>query len=217
MIHWSKLSEPGPLGWLTVALAVGCGAQRGSLQTTTTLDASPRRAPGIAVDPAPELPAPTRVAHPEQGIVVLRAPQDPEAAREVVRGFFRAVGHGSIDELRPLVAQDAWLSAGAMAGRQKALQYWETRLSRLDYGALGGAAVFREGELETYRAADLSALRPPRALGVVAQGDDVVVRVPITAPKYGKTRLFGDEIVFVLRPRGNRYAIVDMAEEFTLP
>lgn len=52
---------------------------------------------------------------------------------------------------------------------------------------------------------------------MVAQGDDVVVRVPITAPKYGKTRLFGDEIVFVLRPRGNRYAIVDMAEEFTLP
>ena len=54
-------------------------------------------------------------------------------------------------------------------------------------------------------------------LGVVAQTDDVVVRVPIAVPRSGKTRLFGDEIVFVLRPNGNRYAIVDMAEEFTLP
>ncbi|MBI3205604.1 MAG: hypothetical protein HYZ29_28960 [Myxococcales bacterium] len=217
MIPWSKPSDPR-LPWLPIALVViGCGSQRGSMETTTALDAAPRRAPGVAVDPAPELPAPTRSAHPEQGIVVLRAPQDPEAAREVVRGFFRAVGHGAIDELKPLVAEDAWLSAGAMAGRQKALQYWETRLSRLDYGALAGAAVFREGEIETYRAADLGALRPPRALGVAAQADDVVVRVPITAPKSGKTRLFGDEIVFVLRPRGNRYSIVDMAEEFTLP
>lgn len=211
----SSSSSSLPL-WALVLAAAGCATGR-PLETVTALDTTPRRAPGVAADPAPELPQPGPAAHPEQGIVVLRAPQDPEAAREVVRGFFRAVSQGSYGDLEPLIADEAWLSAGAMAGRQKARQYWQLRLSRLDYGSLAGSAVFREGELETYRAADLAALRPPRALGVVAQNDDVVVRVPIAVPRSGKTRLFGDEIVFVLRPKGNRFAIVDMAEEFTLP
>lgn len=202
---------------LGVLLVQGACGGAGSLRTASALDTEPRRATGIAVDPAPEPPAPTAVAHTEQGFVVLRTPEDPEAAREVVRGFFRAVSQGSYAELEQLISEDAWLSAGAMAGRQKARQYWQLRLSRLDYGSLAGSSVFRDSELETYRAADLAALRPPRALGVVAQGEDVVVRVPIAAPRSGKTRLFGDEIVFVLRPKGSRYAIVDMAEEFTLP
>lgn len=217
---WNRSSRgtPGLLA-LCLLLAQGACAARGSesLETVTALDSAPRRAPGIAVDPAPELPPAARVADPEQGVVVLRAPEDPEAAREVVRGFFRAVSQGSYGELETFVADEAWLSAGAMAGRQKARQYWQMRLSRLDYASLAGSSIFRDGEIETYRAQDLAALRPPRALGVVAQADDVVVRVPIAAPRSGKTRLFGDEIVFVLRPKGNRYAIVDMAEEFTLP
>ena len=196
----------------------GCASMgAGGLEPTTSLDTAPRRAPGVAVDPAPELPAAAASAHPEQGVVVLRAPQDPEAARDVVRGFFRAIGQGSFAELEPLLAEDAWLSAGASVGRQKARQYWQARLTRLDYGAIAGSLVFREGELETYRAADLAALRPPRSLGVVARGDDVVVRVPIASPRFGKTRLFGDEIVFLLRPKGSGYSIVDMAEEFMLP
>ena len=219
-LSWNRSSRGTTLVLgLGLALCSGGCASAGSqsLETVTAFDASPRRAPGIAVDPAPELPAPAPSAHAEQGVVVLRAPQDPEAARETVRDFFRAVSQGSFGDLEPLIADEAWLSAGAMAGRQKARQYWQTRLSRLDYASLAGSTVFREGELETYRAVDLSALRPPRALGVVAQGDDVVVRVPIAVPRSGKTRLFGDEIVFVLRPKGNRYAIVDMAEEFSLP
>ncbi|GMV12295.1 MAG: hypothetical protein HS104_15200 [Polyangiaceae bacterium] len=213
---WNRYRRALGLGVVLVQGACASG-RSASLETASALGNEPRRAAGIAVDPAPEPPAPTSAAHTEQGVVVLRAPQDPEAAREVVRGFFRAVSQGSYGELEPFISEEAWLSAGAMAGRQKARQYWQLRLSRLDYASLAGSAVFRDGEVETYRAADLAALRPPRALGVVAQGDDVVVRVPIAAPRSGKTRLFGDEIVFVLRPKGNRYAIVDMAEEFTLP
>jgi len=213
-------SDRGDIRWVALVgllAASACATGARSLHTATALDPAPRRAPGVAVDPAPQLPPAQPSAHPEQGIVVLRAPQDPEGAREVVRDFFRAVTQGSFGDLEPLIADEAWLSAGPMAGRQKARQYWQLRLSRLDYTSLAGSSVYRDGEMETYRAADLGALRPPRVLGVSAQGDDVVVRVPITAPRSGKTRLFGDEIVFVLRPKESRYSIVDMAEEFTLP
>ncbi|MBK7586572.1 MAG: hypothetical protein IPI67_41090 [Myxococcales bacterium] len=198
--------------------AGGCAsAGHGALDTTAQLDSAPRRAPGVAVDPASELPAPASTAHSEQGVVVLKTPADPAAARELVRSFFRAVSHASLPELEPLLSDDAWLSAGPMTGRQKARQYWQLRLSRLDYGSLAAGSVYRDSEIETYRAVDLGSLRPPRALGVVAQPDDVVVRVPIANPRGGKTRLFGDEIVFVLRPAGGNYRIVDMAEDFSLP
>jgi hypothetical protein len=203
---------------LIASAVAGCAAgANGDFATTTSFPDEPRRAPAVAVDPAAELPPAANGVDSERGLVALRAPQDPEAARETVRSFFRAIVHGSYDELEPLMTEDAWLQAGAMVGRQRARQYWQMRLSRLDYISLAGSSVYREGELETYRAEDVSRLRPPRALGVMAQGDDIVVRVPISTPRSGKTRLFGDEILFVLRPQGTKYSIVEMTEDFTLP
>jgi len=221
MTRSPKRSElPSVVGALALGvLGSACGARQTPLaiDTVSELDSSPRRAPGVAVDPTSELPKSAPAAHSEDGVVVLKAPLDPESAREMVRAFFRAVSQGSYSDLEAVLPDEAWLSAGAMAGRQKARQYWQQRLSRLDYASLAGTTVFREGELETYRAADLAALRPPRVLGVVAQGDDVIVRVPIATPRTGKTRLFGDEIVFLLRPAGSKFQIVDMSEDFTLP
>jgi hypothetical protein len=205
-----------PLSFVVLAGCAG-GSRSADFATANELSDDPRRAPGVAVDPAPELPDPANEADSELGLIALRAPPDPEAARETVRAFFRAVVHGAFDELEAVVADDAWLQAGAMVGRQRARSYWQMRLSRLDYISLAGSSVYREGELETYRAADVGKLRPPRPLAVVAQGDDVVVRVPITTPRSGKTRLFGDEIVFVLRPKAGKYSIVEMTEDFALP
>jgi hypothetical protein len=71
--------------------------------------------------------------------------------------------------------------------------------------------------METYRAEDLGRMRPPRSLNVGVQGQDVVVRVPIVSPRAGKTRLFGDEILFVLRPDQGRYSIIEMSEDFQIP
>ena len=202
---------------LSLVACLGCASGGGVGQTASSLPDEPRKAPGVAVDPAPELPPAAGAADTEDGVVVLKAPADPEAAREVVRSFFRAVSHGSYSEFEDVVPDEAWLSAGPMVGRQKARQYWQMRFSRLDYQSLAGSSIYREGELETYRAADMQRLRPARPLAVVAQGEDVVVRVPITTPRSGKTRLFGDEILFVLRPQGAKYSIVEMSEDFALP
>jgi hypothetical protein len=48
-------------------------------------------------------------------------------------------------------------------------------------------------------------------------GDDVLVRVVIATPRVGRTRLFGDEITFLLRPSGGAYKIIEMVEDFQLP
>lgn len=91
------------------------------------------------------------------------------------------------------------------------------RLSRLDYGSLAGQVIFREADLETYSAKDVNELRPPRALPMSVQGDDVLIKVPVAVPRTGRTRLFGDEIAFLLRPSGTGFVIVEMLEEFQIP
>lgn len=208
-----------PKLWLIAAfVALGCARSSSPrFATGTELSSGPRRAPAVVVDPATELPPPAPRADSEQGVALLRAPPDPEAARDVVKSFFRAVAEGSTSELERLLREETWVQAGAMTGRQRALSFWQMRLSRLDYTSLAGTSIYRDGDLETYRVADLPKLRPPRTLAISGGPDDVIVRVPISSPRSGKTRLFGDEIVFVLRPDGNKYAIVEMAEDFSLP
>jgi hypothetical protein len=177
----------------------------------------PRRPAAVAVDPAPALPPPAPSASVEAGLVVLKTPQDTQAARQIVKDFFRAAVEQDADRLDKLLDEQAYVQAGASMGRQQAQSFWRLRLSRLDYGALAGQVVFRDAELEVYKSEDLARLKPPRALAMSVQGDDVLVRVPIATSRVGRTRLFGDEVTFLLRPSGSSFKIVEMAEEFQLP
>lgn len=214
----SEIARPTPM-WLALALAVGCAGRAEPLRfaTTTELADEPRRPAGVAVDPAPELPPSATDARAEQGLVVLRAPLDAEAARQVVRDFFRATVEQSIERLEKLLGDQAYVQAGTAMGRQQAQSFWRLRLSRLDYGALAGHVLFRDADVEVYRSEDVPGLRPPRALGLALQGQDVLVRVPVATTRVGRTRLFGDEITFLLRPTGGAFKIVEMAEDFQLP
>ena len=47
--------------------------------------------------------------------------------------------------------------------------------------------------------------------------DEVFVRVRLDVTEVQKTRLFADEIGFLMGPRGNGYQIVKISEDFTLP
>lgn len=203
---------------LLVSACAGCGGGKSPrFASVSAFPEEPRRAPGVAVDPNLEPPPAGVDATTSEGLVVLKEPADPEAARDIVREFFRAVASASFEKVEPLIGEESWLQAGAMMGRQRARDFWRQRMSRLDYAALGGAPIYRDSEMETYRAQDLGRMRPPRSLNVGVQGQDVVVRVPIVSPRAGKTRLFGDEILFVLRPDQGRYSIIEMSEDFQLP
>jgi hypothetical protein len=200
------------------ALALACATGRqGTFATTSELASEPRRAPGVAVDPVAELPAAGDSAGAQRGLVVLNTPRDVEAARAIVRRFFEAIVAGSAQGLDPLVSELAWVQLGPQGGRQRAREFWRSRLDQIDYQALAGEPLYRESELETYRPEDLARLDASRHPPVEVQAGDVVVRARIATARLGRTRYFGDDIVFLLRPRGDNFEIVEMIEDFRLP
>lgn len=216
MIRFPSRSDALPL-LLFGVLSCACSSTRPlAFPSVAKTDDAPRHAPGVAIDPAPGLPPAREQGNPEQGVVVLRTPADVARARETVREFFRAVVDEDPDKLDSLLDARAWVQVGSQ-GRQLARSFWRLRLSRLDYSALAGQLVYRPSEVETYRADDSARLRPARRLPIAPSGDDVLVRVVIAAPRSGKTRLFGDEIVFLLHPDASAYRITEMAEDFQLP
>ncbi len=202
---------------LAALILSGCGATRPIKFATSGQESdAPRRAPGVAFDPAPRIPPAESAANPSQGLVVLRTPANPAAARDTVRDFFRAVVDEAPDKLDELVDSQAYVQTGSGQGRQRALSYWRRRLSRLDYGALAGRLVYHPSEVETYRAVDVARLRSTRHFPVSLGNDDILIRVPIAVPRVGNTRLFGDEILFVLHPHAQGYTISEMVEDFQL-
>ena len=217
MIRSPKRSDVALAFALFAACACSKGAEPLRFPTATTLEDEPRRPAGVAVDPAPELPKAAPGGSAEAGLVVLSTPLDTESARQVVRAFFRATVEQDIERLEKLMDEQAYVQAGTAMGRQQAQPFWRLRLSRLDYGTLAGHMLYREAEMEVYRGEDIARLRPARTLGMAVQGDDVLVRVVIATPRSGRTRLFGDEIAFLLRPSGSAYKIVEMVEDFQLP
>jgi hypothetical protein len=223
MSPWSNLSElvasvvlttPRPI--IVAATLIFAACKSGAnFPTTTEFPETPRRAPGIAVDPLSELPRPTQAAEAEAGLNVLTPPADAGRARGIVRQFFRAAVAENAEDLEPLIAQQAWLESGGT--RQPARAFWRTRMSQLDYGTLAGQLIYREAQVETYRAEDATRLGPNRRIPTDIKDDEILVRVPIAVSWTGRTRLFGDEVVFRVRPSGSRYEITEIVEDFRLP
>lgn len=222
----SSPSEPGTGAGLLarvartgvgVLLAIACARLEPASSTAPRSEAPlPRRAPGVAVDPAVALPAPAAEAGTDRGLMVLSSPRDRGAARQVVARFFRAVLEESPDELAELLDERCTIRTDSAGNRAICRSLWPARFERLDYSALAGRAVFRARDVEIFEDPQTLA-QAGRALPVQASHDDVVVRVPILASRSSKERLFGDEIWFVLKPGAKGYRIAEMIEEFTLP
>lgn len=211
----SVLTLGSALALTLLASTTSCAARTLRFDTAESAGQDdPRRAPGVAVDPQPELPTVRAVAEVSDGLATLAAPPSTEVARHTVRRFFELVLRGDYPALEPLIDENAWFNGGPGGGRQRARSFWQARLTRIDYGSVSLPALYRETDVETYRAEDLAALRPARSLGTSVTGNDVLVRVPITAPRVGRTRVFGDEVVFVLRPVGTEFVVTELVEDF---
>ena len=169
----------------------------------------------MAVDPQAALPAATPAAATEKGLVVLSSPPDPTRARDTVRRFFNAVAREAADDIDRLVGADAWVETGAQ--RQPVRGFWRARFAQLDYGELGREVVYRDSELETFRPDDLERMGSGRPSFIETRQGDLVVRAKIRLSWKGRSRLFGDELVFLLRPDGDRFLIAEIAEDFRLP
>ncbi|UQA55357.1 hypothetical protein [Polyangium aurulentum] len=175
----------------------------------------------MAIDPASAPPLARDTASTEGGLVTLRTPLGVDQALATVGAFFRGVVLEDNDSLEVLFTRDALalnISTGNPGGSPSATLFWTQRLRRLDYTKLAGEIVYREPEVEIYRADDAIDASPHPAIRAEALGEgDVVARVPIATARVGSDRLLGDEVVLWLRREGNRYRIYRIVEDFQLP
>lgn len=211
---WERLVKLG-IG----AGLLGCSSRE--LEASTHAPATPAelrpRPPGLAVDPIFSLPSATSEAKSDHGLLVLTTPADVDSARATIRRFFGAVLREEGKELGALFEDQASVILDKSGKRSPAGPWWQQRLARLDYTAAAGVEVYRDSRIETYCPEDIARLDRVRLALLPLGNTDLVVRVPIETPRVARTRLFGDEIWFVLRPGPSGYRIVQMQEYFELP
>jgi hypothetical protein len=143
-------------------------------------------------------------------------PLDSEAARELVSRFFIAVLLESSRELSPLFAAQAFVvSEGS---RQPASAVWRSRFAQLDYTSLAGRIVAAPQTLRTYTYGSAGRAKRDGVPAPAASNEVVVVARPGLSWA-GKTRLFGDQLAFRLRPKPDvpGYEIAEIVEDFRLP
>lgn len=202
------------------AAVTGCGAAGPSMFPTGEDGPRLRRPDGVVIDPESAPPAPRDRASVEDGMLTLRAPLGPEVAIATVRELFRRVVARSTESLSELFTQNAQPLSGVPGGYgvpDRAWDWWVQRSRRLDYTKLAGEVLFREGDIEIFRASDALDTPPHPAIRTDALDDsDVILRVTMLAGTSGTDRYFGDSIVFWLRRDGDTYKIYRQLEDFQL-
>lgn len=204
----------------TLALIAGC-AGNGAAQFPTGDDGPRLRRPdGVVIDPESSPPAAKDRASAEDGMLTLRSPLGPEIAVETVRELFRRIVSRSTDNLSELFTQSAQPISGVPGGYgvpERAWDWWVQRSRRLDYTKLAGEVLFRESDIEIFRASDAVETPPHPAIRTDALDEsDVILRVTMLAGTSGTDRFFGDTIVFWLRRDGDTYKIYRQLEDFQL-
>ena len=208
---------------LGAATALGCAAsaQGPAFATSESFAELPRKPPSFAAESALATPAsPSGLAStdgiPASALQRLLVPLDSEAAKDLVSRFFVAVLLESTHDLAPLFAAQAWVvSEGS---RQAAPGVWRARFAQLDYTSLAGHIVAAPSTLRTYTYGSIARAKLDGVPVPLSATEVVVVARPGLAWA-GKTRLFGDELAFRLRPKPDvpGYEIAEIVEDFRLP
>lgn len=200
------------------ALVAGCAAGPG-FATAGSLETARRRPDGVAVDPTGEPPRARERAEASERLVTLRTPLGADRAVDTVSELFRKIVIEDSDGLEALFTREATAGNGngGTSATPLAVLWWQQRFRRLDYTKLAGEPIFREAEVEIYRAEDEVDALPHPAIRLEALGEtDVVIRLPILTSHAGADRLFGGEMIFWLRREGDRYKIYRVIEDFHL-
>jgi len=176
-----------------------------AFETASSPPDEKRRPDGVAVDLEGSLPSARAAGSSQDGLLSLREP------------VFRAVSHEDLDAFVEVLAVDAQhlpLGSGASMPVER---HWDRRFRKFDY-ASAVELPYRESMVETYRFDDLDGSlsnRPVRPVGMMPQ--DVLVRVPISRTRSGLDRVFGEEMLFVLRWDGSKFEIQTVYEDFVAP
>lgn len=205
-------------------LALACSSAQGPIfATSERFPDSPRRPPSFAAETELPAPADARSASPSGPSTRppgeprrLASPLDPDEARAVVSRFFMAVLAESTNQLFPLFASQAYvISEGS---RQAAPAMWRARFAQLDYGMLAGRIVAPPQTLRSYTFDSLDRAKRDAVPQPQSPSEVVIVARP-SLSWTGKTRLFGDQLAFRLRPSPDKpgFEIAEIVEDFRLP
>lgn len=205
---------------LAALAAAGCGpAGPADFPTGEDGPRAARRPDGVVIDPESAPPPAKDRAAADDGLITLRSPLGPEVAIDTVRELFRRLVARNMDTLSELFTLNAQPISGIPGGYgvpDKAWDWWSQRSKRLDYTKLAGEVLFRESDIEIFRA-DSEGTPPHPAIRPEALDDtDVILRVTMLAGTNGLDRMFGDTIVFWLRRDGDTYKIYRQLEDFQL-
>lgn len=205
--------------------AVGCAATEPAVfPTASELPKKHRHPDGVALDLA-STPPPTRErAASDEGLCTLRTPLGVDVAVGTVALLFQRIVREDTDGLDQVFTRDAVAAVaqgatmgGGMSQTPSYSLWWGNRFHKLDYTKLAGETIYRESELEVYRAEDLKTASAPASMRIDGMGEtDVVIRVPIATARIGQDRLFGDELILWLRREGETYKIYRSLEDFQL-
>ena len=212
MKHWGVLLAAGG--------ALCCASEQGPrFATSESFPELPRQPPSFAPEPAPSVAEPpSALGRTAEGSTTTRVivPLDPDAARDTVSRFFVAVLLESTRDLSPLFATQAWVTTDG--NRQPAAAAWRARFAQLDYTGLSGRIVAAPQTLRTYTFGAQSRAKRDGVPPPAGPAEVVVVARPGLS-WVGKTRLFGEELAFRLRPKADApgYEIAEIVEDFRLP
>jgi len=201
--------------------------------TAAELPSGPRRPDGVVVDPSPEFPpalddSPAKAASggagareradPGAALVALKPPLPDKLARGVVAAFFRAVVTDDAEAIGSLATSDATTPVRARGGALGIADLWRGRLRQFHYRTLANDVLYQDADIELYRYDDLETPLPGRPFRPPEMArSDVLLRVPLLIVRAGNDRVFGDEMVFLLRRDKGRYRIRQLIEDFQLP
>lgn len=197
-------------------LTAACSGSAARFPTTDPNEPLPRRrAAGVAVDPVSRLPAAKNRGETQATLLVLGAPRSATRARSIIARYFQAVVGESPEALDGLLSEQAFIET--TGNRQPARGALRSRFLQLDYAPLRGVPLYREADVEIYRAEDADALRSARSLPTEVAKDQLFVRVRLNVSHAGKTRVLANEMGFLLRPEQEAFRIVSIREDAPVP
>jgi hypothetical protein len=210
---------PCALPWRSFVLGLlslsPCACARDVPFETAASLPEPGRPAGATTDLSLELPPPERAGGTSEGVVVLFAPLDPELGLAVVEEFFRAVADESLEGLVPLFDDEAVVQVNAQ--RQAAIPHFRGRFEMLDYGTLGGEAIYRPEDVSVFGPDGAESRKDAHPSPFEPRAGELVIRVVIARGAPGRKRLFGDELAFRLRAVTSGYVISEIIESVRQP
>ncbi len=205
---------------LAVAVSSGCTEHANArFPTASKLPDGKRRPDAVAVDLASEPPAWQATSESKDGLMTLRTPLGVTVALRTIKAFLSAVVREDMSDMSAVLHPGAQVSntrTGSKSYAQNMTYMWRRRFQKRKFELLSNRLVYRSADVMTYRPEHLEAL-PVNVRMVAAKQSmnpgDLLMRVPIATTSVRNQRLLGDEIVFWLRRKGDRFVIYHMAED----